>query len=76
MEDGLVDVAMAAFAQELLVREVVGGGLKVTVVEMLDLDGFFVLEMEMADSALQERYPIKKSPIFFSFLDSFGLFGT
>jgi uncharacterized membrane protein len=43
MEDGLVDVAMAAFAQELLVREVVGGGLKVTVVEMLDLDGFFVL---------------------------------
>jgi len=30
----------------------------------------------MADSALQERYPIKKSPIFFSFLDSFGLFGT
>jgi hypothetical protein len=30
--------------------------------------GVCELEMEMADSALQERYPIKKSPIFFLFL--------
>lgn len=42
VEDGLVDVAMAAFAQQFLVREVVSGSLKVTVVKMLDLDGFLV----------------------------------
>lgn len=40
MEDGLVDVSMAAFAQQLLIREIVGGGLKVAVEEMLNLDRF------------------------------------
>lgn len=41
MNEGLVDIAMAAFSQQLLVREVVGGSFKITVVKMLDLYGFF-----------------------------------
>lgn len=41
MEDGFVDVSMAAFAQQFLVREAIGSSLKVTVMEVLDLDGFF-----------------------------------
>ena len=42
MNEGLVDIAMAAFSQQLLIREVVGGSFKITVVKMLDLDRFFV----------------------------------
>lgn len=38
-KNSFVDIAMAAFAQELSVGEAIGGGFKVTVVEVLDLDG-------------------------------------
>lgn len=38
-EDGLVDAAMAAFTEELLVGEPICGGLESAVVEVLDLDG-------------------------------------
>lgn len=37
-------------------------------------DGVCELEMEMADSALQERYPIKEISNFFSFFGSFLVF--
>lgn len=38
-EDGLVDGAVAALAEKLLVGEAIGGGFEVAVDEMLDLDG-------------------------------------
>lgn len=37
-EEGLVDVAVAAFAEQLLVGEAIGGRLDVAVVELLNLD--------------------------------------
>lgn len=40
-EHGLVDQAMAAFAEKLPFGEAIGGGLEVTVLELLDFDGGF-----------------------------------
>lgn len=40
VDDGFVDVAVAAFAEEVAVGEAIGGGFKVGVLEVLDLDGF------------------------------------
>ena len=42
-DDGFVDVAVAAFAEELAVGEAIGGGFKVVVLELLDFDAFICL---------------------------------
>lgn len=39
-DDSFVDIAVASFAEELPVGEAIGGSFEVTVVELLDLDGF------------------------------------
>ena len=41
-EDGLVDVAVASLAEEPLVGEAIRGGFEVSVVELLNFDGFFL----------------------------------
>ncbi|KAF8022252.1 hypothetical protein BT93_G2405 [Corymbia citriodora subsp. variegata] len=47
-EEGLVDVTVAAFAQQLLVGEAIGGRLEVAVVELLNLDRPLSLLLERA----------------------------